>query len=475
MISVIIAPLMLVLVIIFITVGKMNRLLAAFIGAITVAFFLLYVDNIDITIVVGFLIGTDNSNLQTILFIFGMMMTIAVCEKSGVFSYIAFRLVQMSKGKSRRILIILCFFTFIFSSVTMNILCIFLIIPLTITICRILKINPLPFILSEGMVVNLGGLLFVISSIPNLLISHAINWTFPEYFIDVGFFSIYLFVINIIFLTKYNERKLETAEPNYIKRLLDYDPWMFVASKKNFYKSLVILLLTILSVIILPLFFPITIDVIALAGGIISVLLVLLKKFDSVWKSLDLELIFYLFCILVMSEAIDFTGVLSFVSNGIEFITGGNPFSITILLLWLSSILSSVVHNAPITKIFIPVVQNVSTAQNQRVFFSALTIGTVLGENLSVMGDNLVLILMVRSKGYKLTFSTFMKLGIITTMLELIASSFFLVMKVSIQFLFIGIIILLGIVVLLLFLPKILKWEKVTKMRNLRKNRLIRK
>ena len=112
---------------------------------------------------------------------------------------------------------------------------------------------------------------------------------------------------------------------------------------------------------------------------------------------------------------------------------------------------------------------------DQRVFFSALTIGTVLGENLSVMGDNLVLILMVRSKGYKLTFSTFMKLGIITTMLELIASSFFLVMKVSIQFLFIGIIILLGIVVLLLFLPKILKWEKVTKMRNLRKNRLIRK
>lgn len=462
MISIIIAPIMLVMVIIFITVGKMNRLLAAFIGAITVAFFLLYVDNIDITIVVGFLIGTDNSNLQAVLFIFGMMITIAVCEKSGVFSYIAFRLVQMSKGKSRRILIILCFFTFIFSSVTMNILCIFLIVPLTITICKILKINPLPFILSEGMVVNLGGLLFVISSIPNLLISHSINWTFPEYFIDVGFFSLYLFLITIIFLTKYNQRKLETAENNYIKRLLDYNPWMFVESKKNFYKALVMLILTILSVIILPLFTPISIDVIALAGGILSVLLVLLKKFDSIWEVLDLELIFYLFCILFISEAIEFTGILHSVSDGIEFITGGNPFIITILLLWLSSILSSVVHNAPITKIFIPVVQNVSTAQNQRILFSSLTIGTVLGENLSVMGDNLVLILMVRSKGYKLTFSTFMKLGFITTMFQLTASSFFLLMKVSVQFLLIGFIGLLGIVILLLIYPKILNLIKPT-------------
>ncbi len=456
MISTIIAPMMLILIIILITVGKINRLMAGFIGAIILSFFLLYIDKVDITTVVGFIIGVDNSNLHTVLFIFGMMIIITVCKKSGVFIYIAFRLVQFSKGNSRYILVILCGFTFVFSSISMNILCIFLIIPLTITICKILKINPLPFILSEGMVVNTGGLLFVISSIPNILISHSINWTFPEYFLDVGFFSIFLFFISVIFLIKYNEDKLETPEINYIKRLLDYDPWMFVESKSNFYKSLVMLIITIISVIIIPLFSIISIDILSLTGGIITILIILNKEFESVWKDLDLELIFYLFCILFISEAIEFTGILNFVSYGIDYITGGNIISITLVLLWLSGILSSVIHNAPITKIFIPIVNNISTLRDQRTLFSAVSIGTTLGENLSTMGDNLVLILLVRSYGYELKFSTFMKLGIKLTMINLISSSIFLVMKVQVQFFFIGIIILIGIVFLLYFYPSII-------------------
>jgi len=460
MISTIIAPTMLVLIIILITVGKVNRLMAAFIGAIIVSFFLLYIDNIDITIVAGFILGEDSSNLHTVLFIFGMMMIITVCKKAGVFDFIAFKLVQLSKGNSRLILILLCSFTYVFSSVSMNILCIFIIIPLTITICKILKINPLPYILSEGMVVNTGGLLLVISSIPNILISRSINWTFIDYFQDVGFFSLYLFFIGIIFLLRHNEDKLETPEISYIERLLEYDPWMFVESKSKFYKSSVLLIITIISVIIIPTFSQISIDILSLTGGIITILLVLNKEFESVWKDLDLELIFYLFCILYVSEAIQFTGILNFVAYGINYITAGNTVSTTLVLLWMSGLLSSVIHNAPITKIFIPIVNDISTSANQRSLFSAVSIGATLGENLSTMGDNLVLILMVRSYGYELNFSTFMKLGITITLIDLISSSVYLVMKVLVQFFLIGIVILIGIVVFIYFYPKILSLIK---------------
>jgi len=451
---------MLVLIIILITVGKMNRLMAGFIGAITVAFFLLYIDNIDITIVVGFIVGTDNSNLHTILFIFGMMMIITVCTKSGVFNFIAFKLVQLSKGHSRNILLILCSFTFIFSSIALNILSIFIIIPLTITICKILRINPIPFILSEGMVVNTGGLLFVISSIPNILISQSINWTFLDYLQDVGVFSIFLFFISVTFLTRYNEKKLETPDIDHITRLLDYDPWMFVESKSNFYKSFGMLTITIISVIIFPLFGSIDIDMISLTGGIITILLVLNKDFESVWRDLDIELIFYLFCILFVSEAIEFTGILNFIAYGINYVTAGNTVGTTLILLWMSGILSSVIHNAPITKIFIPIVNDISTLGTQRIFFSAVSIGTTLGENLSTMGDNLVIILMVRSYGYELKFSTFMKLGGIITLIHLISSSIYLVIKIYVPFYFIGITILIGIVFLLYFYPNIINLIK---------------
>ncbi|MEJ2279407.1 MAG: SLC13 family permease [Candidatus Lokiarchaeota archaeon] len=417
MISAYIAPMMLVLIIVLIVFVKMNRLMAGFIGAIILSFFLLYIDKINTVTVVGFLLGVDNSNLHTILFIFGMMMIITVCKKSGVFVYIGFRLVQFSKGNSRAILVILSALTFIFSSISMNILTIFLVIPLTITICRILRINPLPFILSEGMVVNTGGLLFVISSIPNLLISRNINWTFPQYFLDVGFFSLFLFCV---------------------------------------YRSLIMLILTIASIIIVPLFSTITIDSIALGAGVITILLVFYKEFRSIWKELDLELIFYLFCILFISEAIDYTGILNFVSVGISSLTSGNSVITTLILLWVSGILSSVINNAPISKLFIPITNNLSTlVGNKRTLFSAVSIGTTLGENLSTMGDNLTLIVMVRSYGIDLTFSTFMKLGVIISLIQLISSSIFLVMKINASFFLIGFLILAGIVFILYFYPSI--------------------
>lgn len=457
MISIVIAPLTLVLIIVFIATGKLNRLVASLTGAIIVAFSLIYIDKIDMMIVAGFIFGENDSNLQTILFIFGMMVIITICKKSGVFIYIAFRLVQFAKGNGSYILYILCFFTFIFSSLSSNIVCIFLIVPLTITICKMLHINPIPYILSEGMVINLGGLLFVISSIPNLLISNSINWTFPQYFMDIGFFSIILFLISIIFLSRYNKEKLEIPKAERIELLLDYDAWMFVKSKKNFYKSLIMFILTITAVIIVPLISTISIDIIALIGGILTILLVLNDKFERLWKELDLELIFYLFCILFISEAIAFTDVLTFVSSGLNYITGGDLISTSLLLLWISGILSSIMDNAPITKIFLPIVNNMSTLGNQRILFSAVSVGTVLGENLSIMGDNLVLILMVREYGYQLSFSTFMKLGIVITVIQLIASSIFLIMKISNQFFFTGLLLLILILLIVSFYPKILK------------------
>ncbi|MHA1327082.1 MAG: SLC13 family permease [Promethearchaeota archaeon] len=217
------------------------------------------------------------------------------------------------------------------------------------------------------------------------------------------------------------------------------------------------LLITIISVIILPLICNISSDLIALSGGVILLILTMRKEFHDLWKELDLELIFYLFCILFISEAIEFSGVLNFVSGGLELVTAGNELTLSLFLLWISGILSSGIHNAPITKIFIPIVMNLSTPGNERVFFSAVSIGTVLGENLSVMGDNLVLILMVRDYGYDLKFSTFMRLGIIITITQLISSTIFLIMKILNYFIIFGILILILIGILVYYHPKILK------------------
>ncbi|MHA1490354.1 MAG: SLC13 family permease [Promethearchaeota archaeon] len=222
----------------------------------------------------------------------------------------------------------------------------------------------------------------------------------------------------------YNKEKLEIPDGNRVDILLNYDAWMFVVDKKKFYKSLLMLIITLFLVIFLPIFTSIYIDIIALSGGVLTIIIVMNKEFEKIWKKLDLELIFYLFCILFISEALEYTGLLDSVAEMLNMATGGDLLVAGILLLWMSGLLSSAINNAPITKILIPVVNGMSTAKNQNILFSSISLGTILGENLSTMGDNLVIITMTREHGYELEFSTFMRLGIIITLIQLISSRY---------------------------------------------------
>ena len=61
-----------------------------------------------------------------------------------------------------------------------------IIIPLTITVTRILNIDPEPFIITQAVLVNIGGTFFSLSSIPNILITGSSGIGFNEFFLNVG-------------------------------------------------------------------------------------------------------------------------------------------------------------------------------------------------------------------------------------------------------------------------------------------------
>ncbi|TFF87439.1 MAG: hypothetical protein EU549_04740, partial [Promethearchaeota archaeon] len=221
--TVMVVPCVIIAIIALILTGKINRMVLSLSGALIVVFVLLFDPNppqpVDFQTIIGFLFGTPENgfiNFHSILFILGMMILLAICQETGVFSYIAFKVVQQTGGNEYILLFIMSLLSFIFSAILNNILTVLLLIPLTITICKILRINPIPFILAEAMVTNLGGMFFSISSIPNLLISQSINWSFGQFLFDVGLFSIILLLITFIFLAGYNKKRLETPSKRLV-------------------------------------------------------------------------------------------------------------------------------------------------------------------------------------------------------------------------------------------------------------------
>ena len=442
MISAIIIPIVIIFIMVSILSQRIHPYIVGFCGAVVVALSLSLFDNTSFSQLVDLLLGQSSfGNLHTVLFIFALLFIITIAEDAGVFNYFAFKLTKRFGYDSFSLMYILCVTTFIFSGFLSNILCIFLIIPVTVRICRLTRLDPIPYILAESIIVNLGGLLFVISSIPNILINQVIGWNFFTYFFDVGFFSIILLVITLFYLRVYN-KDLKRSNQGIMNILNNYNAWIFVKNKGTFYKSVIILIGTLSLIIVLPLLFNINIDIIALTGAMILLLMTLKRDYKDLWGKLNVNSVLYLFCILFISEALIFTGFLHGIAINFQAAFSENILLMSITTLWFSSLLSTVINNAAVSNILITVIGNFTITSNITTLYSAVSMGTVLGENLSPMGDNLNLINNTRDYGYNLEYRDFLKISFTITIIQLLAATIFFFMKIHTLLMILGFIVL---------------------------------
>jgi len=410
---------------------KLNRAVAALAGALVTYFTLIFIEHVDNSIIIDFLFGTKENgyvNLHALVLIIGMFLIVQICHSAGVFQFIGFKLIQISKGRPIYLLILLACLAVFLSATLSNILAIIILIPLTIVSARILSIDPVPFIIVEAIMVNIGGLVFVISSIPNILIATHVNISFSEFFIKIGIFAPILFIVTFGYLYSFYRKTLVLPKKKFVKALQEFNVWNYVPNKRLFYKSFFVLFGVIICLIIIP-SSVIPPDSITISGGVI---LIILSKLDGhvILKNLDLEIIFYLLGIFTITGAMEYLGVVEGIGFGLLSVIGNNPLVAILLILWISALLSGLVDNIPITKVFLPVVDVISAGfapLEPHTFYYSLVYGINLGENMAPLGDNMVILTIAEENGHQISYSKFLRLTIIATILQLITLTIYFV------------------------------------------------
>ena len=109
------------------------------------------------------------------------MVLVALLEPTGFFQYLAVMAGRASKGKPVRLLVILGAITTLLSMFLDNVTTVVLIAPVTILICEILGINVTPFLISEALLSNTGGIATLVGDPPNVLIASASGLTFIDF------------------------------------------------------------------------------------------------------------------------------------------------------------------------------------------------------------------------------------------------------------------------------------------------------
>ncbi len=425
--SQIIISLCFVAVIILLFTNKLNRAIASLTAAVITYFVLVFLEGREFDIIVDLLFGTPLDkfvNLHALILIVGMMFIVQISDEAGLFQFLGVLAIKLSKGKPIALMAILATVSVIFSALINNILTVMILIPLTITISRMLNIDPTPYIITEAIMVNIGGTFFSISSIPNILIVTASDISFNQFFINVGLFSLLMAVITIGFFIFLYRQELREPRKRMVDTLEEFNVWNFVPNRRLLYASmsslviLIVLLVSINSDKLTP-------DIIALS---IAMILMIFSTFNGlkpkeIMKKFDIELILYLLGIFVIAGGLEVVGVIDVIGNALSGLGSSNPVFQFILIIWIGAFLSALIDNIPITKVLLPVITQMSSGSNY--YYYALAFGANWGDNLTPLGDNVLVFNIAEQNNRPIKIKTFWKLGFATTIIQLIFVSIY--------------------------------------------------
>jgi len=112
-------------------------------------------------------------DFNTIGLLISMMIIVMIMRRTGIFEYMAVKMVKASKAEPFRLLIFMCLTTGILSAFLDNVTIILLILPITMSVTKDLKLEPIPFIIAEIFASNVGGTATLIGDPPNIMIGSA--------------------------------------------------------------------------------------------------------------------------------------------------------------------------------------------------------------------------------------------------------------------------------------------------------------
>lgn len=116
-------------------------------------------------------------DVETLMLLFGMMILVSILSESGIFDYLAVLAYELSKGNLFGLIYVLCLFTAVLSAFLDNVTMMLLVAPVTIRLCEVCNLNPVPVLMSMVIYSNIGAALTPVGDPPNILImtNHYIN------------------------------------------------------------------------------------------------------------------------------------------------------------------------------------------------------------------------------------------------------------------------------------------------------------
>ena len=372
-------------------------------------------------------------DFNTIGVLVGMMIFVAIVRRSGMFEYIAVRAAKAVHGDPWKIMVAFTLITAVLSAILDNVTTVLLVGPMSIAIARMLKIDPVPFLMGQILASNVGGTATLIGDPPNIMIGSAAHLSFMDFLDNTGFAVLFILVVLILLMKIVYEKKIElgTVDTGAVEKL---DPSKSITNRALMKKGIIVLICVIVGFMFHD---KLGIDSCVVALTAAAVMLIIGREdVDQAIQDVEWTTILFFMSLFVVVGGLTETGIIKELASKIIDATNGHPMVTMLVLLWASALLSSILDNIPFVATLIPLILAMQAdGIDVTSFWWAISLGACLGGNGTMIGAsaNVVLSDISTKHGYPITFKSYLKVGMPFMLLSIVISTVFLVVKFDIM------------------------------------------
>lgn len=372
-------------------------------------------------------------DFNTIGVLVGMMIFVAIVRRSGMFEYIAVRAAKAVHGDPWKIMVAFTLITAVLSAILDNVTTVLLVGPMSIAIARMLKIDPVPFLMGQILASNVGGTATLIGDPPNIMIGSAAHLSFMDFLENTGFAVLFILVVLILLMKIVYEKKIElgTVDTGAIEKL---DPSKSITNRALMKKGIIVLICVIVGFMFHDKL-GIESSVIALTAAAVM-LIIGREDVNEAIQDVEWTTILFFMSLFVVVGGLTETGIIKELASKIIDATNGHPMVTMLVLLWASALLSSILDNIPFVATLIPLILAMQAdGIDVTSFWWAISLGACLGGNGTMIGAsaNVVLSDISTKHGYPITFKSYLKVGMPFMLLSIVIATVFLVVKFDIM------------------------------------------
>ncbi len=370
----------------------------------------------------------ESIDFNTIGLLAGMMLMVKLTEGTGVYNYLAIRAGQFSRGRPFAVVMSRARKTPVQSAFHDNQTTVHLVVPITFMLADALDIDPIPLVIIEIIVSNIGGTATLIGDPPNILIAGATGLSFGAFIVNLAPVVVVTFVIITALLYRFYRARLQVA-PEARDRVMALDADKSIEDRDELRRTVPILVLTILVFFVHK---PLGMEpaTVAMAGATVM-LLTTRQSIEKALGGIEWPTLFFFIALFIMVGALEENGAIEEIANGIGDVTDGNRTAELLGITWVSAIGSGVVDNIPFTATMIPVVEQLQGGSDDDAYWWALAIGACFGGNATLIAAaaNVAAAGMAARAGQPIGFMTFLKVGLPVTLISMVIATAYIALR----------------------------------------------